>query len=492
MANRPNLGGSRRARRHGALRQVAAILFVSFQLLGVCEAAWLAAAPSNAVASADPSDSGGQFYVAQGRILDTRASSQVGPYSSPFPGGTWRAIDVAGTAGVPSSGVAAVALNFTVVSPTTAGLIHADLDEATPNATVTYMNYIAGTTTSNSGVVTVASDGKIQVYTSTRTDMLIDVQGYYTQGSPAAGGYVPITPQRIVDTRTGLGLPASPLQPGTTSTIQVTGRAGIPAGASGAIVNFTVVNQTKASWISPYPADGTRSLASVNFGPTTDATAAQVGLSTTQAPVGAFKLYNASATTDLVVDVVGYFTSGIHGGGFFPSLGRVLDTRQSQALAAGGTVSVQIEGLAGVPYTRVAAVAADIAVVAPSASGYLRAWAAGTSEPGTSVLNYQPSSNQSNMATVGVGSNGAIEVSNHSSAPVDIVLDIEGWYGITYDPSAEKVLPGVQISTDGWITYTNTMTAQLDLSGGTLSTVNGTVDALDGSCEDIGSSEHYS
>lgn len=55
------------------------------------------------------------------------------------------------------------------------------------------------------------------------TDLVIDVLGYYTSGDPAAGGSVPVPERRLVDTRNGTGLPATPLASGNTTTVQVSG-----------------------------------------------------------------------------------------------------------------------------------------------------------------------------------------------------------------------------------------------------------------------------
>jgi RHS repeat-associated protein len=48
---------------------------------------------------------------------------------------------------------------------------------------------------SNSAIIAPGPDGKIQFYSSTTTDLVVDVEGYFTagDGSPSSGGFVPLT-----------------------------------------------------------------------------------------------------------------------------------------------------------------------------------------------------------------------------------------------------------------------------------------------------------
>lgn len=192
----------------GRLRRVVAVLAAVVTVVGL---ATVGLSSRAAVARADASTgAGGLFVPVQDRLLDTRPAYGTGGYTTPMPAGVWRTVQVTGVAGIPSSGVAAVAVNFTVLNDATDGYLNADKDEATPNATIGYLHWTGGIGQTNSGVVAVAADGKIQVKASSATDLIIDVQGYYTSGDPAAGGFVPITQARLVDTRNGTGLPATP------------------------------------------------------------------------------------------------------------------------------------------------------------------------------------------------------------------------------------------------------------------------------------------
>ena len=140
-----------------------------------------------------------------------------------------------------------------------------------------------------------------------------------TQLVGAAGGgvgapsvLVPITPCRLLDTRTGaenVGTRSKPLGAAESATFQVTGTNGkctIPSNATGIAANVTAVNPTAASYVTIFPADAPRPTASnlnviANSPPTPNQVT--VGLSAT----GAIGAYNNGGTLDLIVDIVGYY-----------------------------------------------------------------------------------------------------------------------------------------------------------------------------------------
>ncbi len=199
---------------------------------------------------------------------------------------------------------------------------------AAPNQSVAYVNYATGVNTSNSAVIAVGDDGKIQVATTAGTDLVIDVEGYYTAGSTAAGGYVPTTATTIVDTRSGLGAAKAQVATGQTLTFNVGGVAPVPAGASGVMLDVVEANAGSWGWVTAYPAGTTR--------PTTalDWPAAQNFEWTTAVDLpssGQVSVYvGTGGPIDVVVAVEGYFTatSGANPDGQFTPAGtRVYDSR---------------------------------------------------------------------------------------------------------------------------------------------------------------------
>jgi hypothetical protein len=80
----------------------------------------------------------------------------------------------------------------------------------------------------------------------------------------------------------------------------------VPAAATGVVLNVTVTNTTGPSWLTAYPADQTLPLASdLNWDPgVTKANMVVVKLSS----AGAITLYNYQGSTDVVVDVAGFYS----------------------------------------------------------------------------------------------------------------------------------------------------------------------------------------
>ncbi len=325
---------------------------------------------------------------------------------------------------------------FTTLDPTVAGQMSAGPADGALSGV---MRYGAGPYTSNTAIVQVSAAGKIQIQATTTTNVLVDVQGYYTSGNgvTAAGGYSPVTMTRIVDTVNGVGLPKATLGAGTTSTIQVTGKASVPAGAAAVFVNFQVNNATSAAgYINPFATSATtRPSVSLNF----DGNAhpyTSIGAIVPLDSSGAFKLYvSPSNTINLLVDVEGYFTAGSSNGTFTPAVGKIYDTRSSTHVAPGATVTIPIGGTNGIPSVTdgLSAITANLTVIDQGTSGgYARAWPTGVVEPtnvGTLTFNAQAAgSATTNLATIAVGADNGIQIHNVSADTVDYIVDLEGWY----------------------------------------------------------------
>jgi hypothetical protein len=143
------------------------------------------------------------------------------------------------------------------------------------------------------------------------TDRVFDVTGFYADDLGAVGAnlYVPLAPARLLDTRVGNGLSAK-LSANVPATFQVAGRGGVPADATAVTGNLTVTGSTSpwAVYIGPDPVASPTS-SNVNF------LAGQIrgnGLYVRLGATGALSatyMSNAGNTTDLVLDVTGYFIS---------------------------------------------------------------------------------------------------------------------------------------------------------------------------------------
>lgn len=334
--------------------------------------------------------------------------------------------------------VTAVALNVTDVDPDGAGYITVwPCSVSRPLAS--NVNYVAGEIVPNGVIAPVGSDGKVCFYSSSKTDLVVDIAGYFT-----GNAFTGVTPQRLVDTRKGTGAPQARVTPASPLAIQITGLAShtaagaattIPSTINAASLNVTVVNSAGQGYVTVYPCDSARPLASnVNFAK------GQVVANGVIAPVGSngrVCVY-ASTSTDVVVDLEGWF-----GGGSFTGAtpDRLVDTRKgtgapvgkisgSHELAipvVGQTLSVN--GVAEAVPTTATAVALNVTAVDPDGNGYITVYPCGESRPLASNLNYVKGDVVANNVIAPIGKNG--EVCVYSSTGADVVVDISGWFAGT-------------------------------------------------------------
>ena len=377
------------------------------------------------------------------RIADTRAGSGL-PYSGEAlgPGGILD-VQVAGTGGVPASGAAGVLINLTVTNTTAESYVTAYPAGVAIPATSS-IDFQAQDTKANLVEVALGRSGQISIYNQGgTTQLVVDVEGWYDASQPSSGAglYNPLTPSRIADTRPGSGEPyqGSTLGAGQSLTIQVAGRGGVPiSGAEAVVMNVTATDATQASYLTVYPAGESQPLASnLNFF-TGETLANQV-----VAPLGAsgaVTIYNGVGQVNVVVDVVGWFADGSSGASsgsaLFPmSPQRAVDTRPGSGYAYSGdelqpgqTLTVQLSGLAGLPVQGMTGAILNVTVTDAGAPGYLTVWPASSSPPLSSELNWAAGQTTENLALVAVSSQGTLNFYNGSAAPVQLVVDADGWF----------------------------------------------------------------
>ena len=426
-----------------AARLVVSLGFAAALLSAVAPDAQEKPAPPLKLMSAE--SNGGSFVPVQGRLLDTRAATTIGGYTTPMQGGVARDVQVTGVAGVPASGVSAVVATFTAITPSATGYVSAHAVGESLENPLTLLTYVSGGTESSTGIVEVGTGGKISVLSSAQTNLAIDVQGYYTEGPTGSGGYVPIAPERLVDSRVGRGIATARISSGSTVTIDPRQYATIPANATALALNIVAVEPSAAGYLTAYPADLTAPpTASLNFANVpADATGAIVPLAASGSSAGKFKVRVANASTHLIIDVTGYFAGGTDGAGgsYYATMGgRILDTRNvGGALTNDVTRTVSVAGKAGVPASGANAVAVTITAVPVSNSGYLSAWRTGAQQPALATsLNYTASRTTSTMAIVQLGDDGTFEINNKGGGTTHLVIDVQGWF--SDDNSTDQVL----------------------------------------------------
>ncbi|MEU6933775.1 FlgD immunoglobulin-like domain containing protein [Streptomyces sp. NPDC046374] len=245
------------------------------------------------------------------------------------------------------------------------------------------------------------------------------------------GAYEPVTPTRILDTRSGLGARKAPLYTGDTLTLQVAGRAGVPArGVSAVVLNVTATNASASTYVSVYPYGTQRSTAS-NLNVTAGRTASN--LVTVPVKDGKVTLYNFRGSVDLLADVAGSYTMSGPGDRFAPvAPARVLDTRSGLGapkakVGPARTVDVRVAGRGGVPAAGVSAVVVNVTATGPTAAGFVSVYPYGTQRTSASNLNTAAGQTVANAVIVPVR-DGRITLYNHAGS-VDLLADVSGYFG---------------------------------------------------------------
>jgi hypothetical protein len=242
------------------------------------------------------------------RILDTRNGT--GAPRSRLGGNNSISVQATGVGGVPSSGVSAVVLNVTAVGPS-AGSYLTVYPTGSSLPTASNLNFGPGQTVPNLVIAKVGSGGQVDVYNAVgSTDVVFDVAGWYadTSSTSASGLYGPLTPVRILDTRNGTGGYSHEVGPGQSIAVQATGVGGVPSsGVSAVVLNVTVTNPSAGSYLTAYPSGAPLPTASnLNFGP------GQTVPNLVEVKVGSggqVNVYNAVGSTDVVIDVAGWYST---------------------------------------------------------------------------------------------------------------------------------------------------------------------------------------
>jgi hypothetical protein len=246
--------------------------------------------------------SGGLFTpLTPSRVLDTRDGTGRGGSVAPVGAGQSIDVPVTGIGGVPATGVTAVALNVTVDQPTSAGFITTwPTGEGLPNAST--HNFTPGLTVANLVLAKVGAGGQVSMFNSAgSTNLIADVIGYY---SSTGGAFVPVAPQRLIDSRDGTGGVLGQVGQGVQFNVSLADGTPIPASASAVIVNVTAANTSQPSYVTVWPAGESRPTASTLNPrpgvPVPNQAYLKLGAG------GALSVYNNTGTSDIVVDVFGY------------------------------------------------------------------------------------------------------------------------------------------------------------------------------------------
>lgn len=392
------------------------------------------------------------------RAVDTRRTET--GFGAPYvTGGAQRNFEIRNSArcaaaSIPSS-VQAYSLNVTVVPRgSTLQYLTVFPGGSTAIPFVSTINSFDARTKANAAIVP-AGDGRVGVFASNDTEVVIDVNGYYVPASDAsAQAFYPLPPCRLSDTRRPAGDFGAPLLTGsgslnegqaapTARTIPVrNGACNVPANATAYSLNITGVPRAgRLTYLTIWP---TNSSSIPPFVSTLNSPTGTVMANAAIVPAGDNGSISAYATenTDLIVDINGYYApagaSGLSLYNVTPC--RAFDSRGIPNAATplpAGTVSRPLNNF-GSCYT--VADGTGITPALPSNAQswvlnttvvptgqliYLANWARGSAQPLQSTLNAYDGSVSSNLAVVPTidGS-----ISSYLTAPSGLVIDVFGYF----------------------------------------------------------------
>jgi subtilisin family serine protease len=237
------------------------------------------------------------------RVLDTRTSG-----GAVAAGATkdLKVNGVGGLAGAPADATAVV-LDVTAVNPAANGFlqVYPKSTAAPGTANAAFTKAVDVTTLV---VAKLGTDGSIRFRpTYGATNVVADVVGYYVPSGAAA--FVPTAVSKVLDTRSGLGVPAGKIAAGATRDLTVAGIGPVPADATSVVLNLTGLGATAKTFVAAYPVPASGSAV-----PTVTDLNVAAGVVVPNLAIipigkdGKVRFRNAASPVDLVAYVTGYYT----------------------------------------------------------------------------------------------------------------------------------------------------------------------------------------
>jgi hypothetical protein len=344
-------------------------------------------------------------------------------------------LPVSNVCSIPSTAKAYV-VNVTVIPTTTVNFVTVwPAGETRPN--VWTIRSPDGQTVANSAIVTAGTNGGISVFASDRTDLLIDISGYYTDSTAVSGlAYYPLTPCRVIDTRVLYRQPAGPFGPpsmgkGETRRFRfpVTPYCPVPVAAAYS-VTITAAPPAALAYLTAWPGgSGQPNVSSIN------SFVGRVLANSVIIPAsadGSIDVFTFDAT-DFLIDINGYYApdDGQRGLFYFP----VTQCRASDSTVSGGpypddttrTINIPAAaGCSGIPSNAQGYAINVTALPGGNPMPFLTAYPTGQARPNASILNAFQGQVVTNAAIIPAGTNGAIDI--YAFRRTDVVVEVSGYF----------------------------------------------------------------
>jgi hypothetical protein len=236
------------------------------------------------------------FYTGNGTGL---------PNSNPVPANSALTVTIAGDntngAGIPATGVTAIAINIGAIAPSgDNGFIEAYPNTLATRPAESNITFIGGETYQDTVIIPVGSDGKVKFYNGSAQpiDLVGDLSGYFTTATTGKY-YHALDGTRITDTRQTTSIAAN-------ATRNIADPVSVVADDPALVVNVTVTGPGNPGFLRVWPGDQTAPGTSVvTFSPSQTIASLALVSTTNQ---NSFNIANASAgSTNVILDTDGYF-----------------------------------------------------------------------------------------------------------------------------------------------------------------------------------------
>ena len=368
------------------------------------------------------------------RLVDTRPGAGGG---GPIQGGTFQTFNLPQLSQMNNCGnlstAAAYSLNVALIPS------HGPVGYLTVWPAGQVQPYVATMTSdgrykSNAAIVPAGVSGAVSVFVTDTADVVLDIYAYFAPSGPSTLQFYKLPPCRVADTRNssypqGLGPPSLPARTPRNFPV-LSSPCGIPSNAAAYSLNVTAVPYGSLIYLTVWPTGENQPYVATLNAPT--------GTVTGNAAIvpagsgGEISAFSYDVTTDLVIDIDGYFAPPGPGGlSLYPTVPcRVLDTRPPLGNGAfSGVLNPPVDVLAspcGVP-SQSQAYVFNATVVPLGSLGYLTFWPDGGSQPYVATLNAYDGAVTSNMAIVPSGNFGKVDA-YAGYGTTNLVIDISSYF----------------------------------------------------------------
>jgi hypothetical protein len=317
----------------------------------------------------------------------------------------------------------AAVLNVTVTNGTRRGFLVAYPTGTTKPGT-SNVNFEANQTQANEVVVRMSADKKVSLFVdSASAHVIADLVGSFTTSTGTGVGELTTNaPVRAFDSRNT----ATPTRRGEV-VVDLTGR--IPNGSTDAVLNVTVTRTSARGFVTVFPTGTARpGTSNVNFEPAQTQANEVITRVGTGSNANKVSFFVDSASAALIVDVVGAVSTTTDGQTFtaLSSPQRALDTRDNSGSRRNGNLNLVLP--ASVP-ANATGVILNVTATNGTRPGFVTVFPAGSTNPGTSNVNFATNLTQANEVTTGLGPNNDVTlfVGGANAPAAHVIVDVVGY-----------------------------------------------------------------